>query len=78
MSRFIWKGKPQKCSTKLIASFYLIIIPNKIFSKSFHIVNIETHHMTKSMRHKECMSTCSNCLINISFHQSQVLSSQLL
>src|SRR5664280_2519084 len=52
MTWFIRQGKPEKCRTKLFASFHLIIITNIVFTKTFHIVNVQTHHMTKSVRHE--------------------------
>ena len=69
VTRFIRKGKPEISCSKLIASFYFIIIPHKVFTQGFHIMYIETHHMAKTVRHKKRMSSGSNGLINISFHQ---------
>jgi len=33
--------KTQKCSTKLSTSLNFLIIPDEVFSKTFHIVNIQ-------------------------------------
>ena len=68
MSGFIGKCKTQKCRTKLIAPPYFLAVARIILSETFHIMNIETHHMTNAMRHKKRMCACCNCLINFSFH----------
>ena len=75
MTRPVRKRKAKRSQPELSAALHLIIVTHIILSKAFHIMYVKTHHMTKTVRHKESRCPCCNCLINITFHEAQILHS---
>ena len=72
MSRFKRQGESQECKPELVASLYIIIVTDIVFSQSFHIVHIETHHMSKAVRHEKCMGSGADGIIHIALHKFKV------
>ena len=64
---------PQRLCAKLLNRLRFSIIANINLPQILHIVNIEPHHMADSVRHKQCVGTCSHSLVNIAAHQPQSL-----
>src|SRR4030042_3677821 len=73
MSGFKRKGKAEICQSELLAPCCLIVIANIVLSQRFHVMDIQTKHMAKPVRHEQGMSTGGYCRINITFHQSKLL-----
>ena len=65
----------QRSQSELGRRTDFVIIPHIDLSEVLHVMHIQSHHVSQSMRHEQGMCTGSYSLVHITFHQSQVLQS---
>ncbi len=65
----------QRRGTELIDGPCFVIVSHVNLTKVLHVMHIQPHHVSQSVRHKQSMRTGFYCILHISFHQSQLLQS---
>ena len=65
----------QGSQSKLVGRAYFFVITYVTLPQVFHIVHINAHHVTQSVRHEQGVRTCFYGILYIAFHQPQILQS---
>ena len=65
----------QRSHTENLYRLNFLVVANIYLTEVFHIVNIETHHVAKSVRHKHCVCALLYGFLHVALHKSESLES---
>ena len=64
-------GHPEGAESELWRALLVIVVAYEVFSEVFHVVNVNTHIVSESVRHEESGNTFAYHVVDMSVHKSE-------